>query len=317
MAERPEPSWAPSASVETLRARASCLAELRAFFAERGVIEVETPVLAAAGVTDIHVDSLREASTGRWLQTSPEYAMKRLLAAGLGDCYQITRAFRAGEQGRWHNPEFTLLEWYRLGFDATALMAEVAALVEQLLGQAAVHTLTYADAFLAAGLPDPLSAKDAELQSAAAQHPKASPLPSGLDRDGLLDWLFSQVVVPGLPARAFVTQFPASQAVLARLNTDDPRTAERFELFCDGIEIANGFHELTDAKALRERFARDQSRRAQAQQPVPTIDECLLAAMEAGLPDCAGVALGVDRLLALALNTAGISAVIAFDWDRA
>ncbi len=310
-------NWAPSASIEALRIRAHWLARIRAFFAERGVLEVETPVLAAAGVTDIHIDGLREASTGRWLQTSPEYAMKRLLAAGMGDCYQITRAFRAGEQGRWHNPEFTLLEWYRLGFDAQALMDEVAELVAMVLGPAPVHTRNYAEAFVIAGLPDPITASDSDIQQAAQQHPQAQPVPGDLNRDALLDWLFSQVVVPSLPERCFITHFPASQAVLARLSPENPQTAERFELFCQGIEMANGFDELTDAAELRARFARDQALREQADTVVPAIDERLLAALDAGLPDCAGVALGVDRLLALASGAEGISPVLAFDWDRA
>ncbi len=317
LAHHPTTDWSPSGSIEALRQRANWLARIRAFFAKRDVLEVETPVLAAAGVTDIHIDSLREASTGRWLQTSPEYAMKRLLAVGLGDCYQITRAFRAGEQGSWHNPEFTLLEWYRLGFNADALMAEVADLVAMVLGPAPIRTLTYAEVFTAAGLPDPITASDADIRQAAKRLPQVQPLPLGLDRNGLLDWLLSQVVVPSLPERCFITHFPASQAVLARLSPDDPRTAERFELFCDGIEIANGFHELTDAKELRNRFTRDQSARAQSGERVPEIDERLLAALESGLPDCAGVALGVDRVIALALGSKDIASVMAFSWDRA
>lgn len=317
MVDCPRPDWAPSAGIEALRQRADWLARIRGFFAKRDVLEVETPLLATAGVTDVHIDSLREASTGRWLQTSPEYAMKRLLAAGLGDCYQITRAFRAGEQGRWHNPEFTLLEWYRLGFDADALMAEVADLVAMVLGPAPVHTLTYAEAFVAAGLPDPITASDTDIHQAALQTPQAQPLPDKLERDVLLDWLCSQVVVPSLPERCFITHFPARQAVLARLNPDDPRTAERFELFCHGVELANGFHELSDAAELRERFVRDQSVRDQAGYVVPDIDERLLDAMEVGLPDCAGVALGVDRLIALAWGASDIAEVMAFNWDRA
>ena len=317
MAGRPKPHWAPAADIPALRYRAAQLAAIRAFFAQRHVVEVETPILAAAGVTDIHIDGLREAESGRWLQSSPEYAMKRLLAAGLGDCYQITRAFRAGEQGRWHNPEFTLLEWYRLGFDAEALMAEVAELVAEVLGVLPIATQTYAESFAKAGLPDPLTTSHADMCAAARQHDQAQPLPAGLEYDGLLDWLFSRVVVPCLPARCFITRFPAGQAVLARLSPDDPRTAERFELFCHGVEIANGFHELTDPDQLRERFRRDQSRRAESARPVPDIDERLLAAMASGLPACAGVALGIDRLIALGLDADGIEAAMAFNWDRA
>lgn len=309
--------WPPSADIPRLRQRAEWLAGMRRFFAEHGVVEVETPLLGQAGVTDIHIDSLRACDTGRWLQTSPEYAMKRLLAAGLGDCYQITRAFRAGEQGRWHNPEFTLLEWYRLGFSADQLMAEVGALVERFLGPATIARRPYAQAFMEAGLPDPLVATEPALMRSALAHPAATAMPPGLSRHALLDWLFSQVVVPGLPARCFVTHYPAAQAVLARLDDDDPRVAARFELFCHGVEIANGFHELTDPEALRRRFESDQAARQQAGREIPQIDERLLAAMTSGLPDCAGVALGVDRLFALAAGAESLAGIIAFPWDRA
>lgn len=273
-------------------------------------------MLAAAGVTDTRIEGLREQATGRWLQTSPEYAMKRLLAAGLGDCYQITRAFRAGEQGRWHNPEFSILEWYRTGFDAPTLMGEVADLVDGVLGPAPVETRAYAEAFTRQGLPDPLSATDDEIMAAVAEQ-LPGPLPAGLDRDGGLDLLLSTCVVPALPPRCVLTDYPASQAVLARLNPADPRVAERFELFCEGVEIANGFVELTDARALRARFARDQAARQAQGLPVPAIDERLLAAMEAGLPACAGVAMGLDRLMMLAEGADSLEAVIAFPWDRA
>ena len=315
--ERPDgDDWRPAAGLAALRRRAEYLAAIRRFFAARDVIEVETPLLARAGVTDVAIEGLREAATGRWLQTSPEYAMKRLLAAGLGDCYQITRAFRAGEQGRLHNPEFTLLEWYRLGWDGSGLMAEVAALVDGILGPLSVTQCTYRDAFLAAGLPDPIAAEDAALRQAAEQR-LAGVLPEGLGRAGYLDLLLDGVVVPTLPARCFLTRYPADQAVLARLDADDPRVAARFELFCEGVEIANGFVELTDAQALRSRFEADQAARAAAGVAVPAVDERLLAALESGLPDCAGVALGLDRLLMLAEGARSLDAVIAFPWEQA
>ena len=307
--------WRPTARADVLARRARWLAEIRAFFADRHVLEVQTPVLAAAGVTDVHIDGMREAGTGRWLQTSPEYAMKRLLAAGVGDCYQIAPAFRDGEQGRWHNPEFTLLEWYRLGFDAPALMDEVSMLVDRILGPGHYHRGSYQGFFLAAGLPDPLTATEDALQKAAAKAP--IPPPGGLDRSGLLDWLFSETVVPALPPRAFVTGFPAEQAVLARREAADPRVAARFELFCNGVELANGFDELTDPVELRGRLERDQQQRRTAERTVPVIDERLLAAMAHGLPACAGVALGLDRLFALAAGVDSIAEVMAFDWPHA
>ena len=308
--------WRPAAPIAVLHRRADTLADIRQFFTDRGVREVETPLLSASGVTDRHIDSLREQATGRWLQTSPEYAMKRLLAAGFGDCYQITRAFRGGEQGRWHNPEFSILEWYRTGFDGPALRGEIADLVDRVLGPAPVETRSYAEAFMDQGLPDPLSARDDEVLAAAA-HWLPGPLPPGLDREGSLDLLLGTCVVPNLPSRCFLTDYPASQAVLARLNPSDPRVAERFELFCSGVEIANGFVELTDATALRARFADDQAAREAQGRPVPAMDERLLAAMEAGLPACAGVAIGLDRLIMLREGAASLEAVMAFPWNRA
>ncbi|RZU97973.1 EF-P lysine aminoacylase EpmA [Spiribacter vilamensis] len=309
--------WAPAASLAVLRQRAEWLAGLRRFFHERGVIEVETPVLAAAGVTDPQVECLQESTTERWLQPSPEYAMKRLLAAGIGDCYQITPAFRAGEQGRWHNPEFTLLEWYRVGFSADAMMDEVEQLTACVLGAGQTARLTYQSSFIAAGLPDPLTASEARLAAAAAANPSARPVPAGLSRRDLLDWLFSQVVTSHLPERCFITHYPADQAVLARLDPTDPSVAERFELFVQGVEIANGFRELTDAVAQRDRFEADQAARRAAGQAVMAMDERLLAAMTAGLPDCAGVAMGLDRLFAIAAGVESLAGVLAFPWLRA
>jgi len=309
-------AWRPAAGVAALRRRAGRLARLREFFAARGVTEVETPVLAAAGVTDVQLEGYPvPAAGGRWLQTSPEYAMKRLLAAGFGDCYQITRAFRAGERGRLHNPEFSLLEWYRLGFGQERLMAEVAELAALVLGPGETVRLSYREAFAAAGLPDPIVTGTSALAAAAAGAGVA--VPPRLDRDALLDLLFGTVVVAALPARCFVTHFPASQAALARLSPEDPRVAERFELFCEGVELANGFRELADPAEQRARFAADRARREAAGRPLPGVDERLLAALEAGLPDCAGVAVGLDRLFMLAEGAERIDAVMAFPWERA
>ena len=308
--------WRPAAQIAVLHRRAETLADIRQFFIDRGVREVDTPLLAAAGVTDRHIEGLREQATGRWLQTSPEYAMKRLLAAGFGDCYQITRAFRAGEQGRRHNPEFSILEWYRTGSDGSALRDEIVELVEAVLGPAPVETRSYAEAFRRQGLPDPLDATDDEILGAATQW-LSGPRPIGLDREAGLDLLLSTCVVPDLPSRCFLVDYPASQAVLARLNPTDPRVADRFELFCSGVEIANGFVELTDAHALRARFAEDQAWRRRQGRPVPAMDERLLAAMEAGLPACAGVAMGLDRLIMLREGADSLEAVLAFPWNRA
>jgi elongation factor P--(R)-beta-lysine ligase len=298
------------------------LARVRAFFAARHVLEVETPMLSPTGATDPALESLEvnTFTSPRFLHTSPEFPMKRLLAAGSGDIYQIARVFRVGEAGRYHNPEFTLLEWYRTGFDARRLMDEVATLVRTLAGTAdpgAAERLTYAQAFrLHAGL-DPLRASEAELSACAADH--GIDLTGALDRDGWLDLILSQVVVPAFPPGrlTFIHDYPASQAALARLRPEDPTVAERFELFWGSLELANGFHELTDAREQAERFKRDlEKRRACGLAPMP-VDTRLLAALEAGLPDCAGVALGLDRLLMCLTGCGHIREVLAFPWERA
>jgi lysyl-tRNA synthetase class 2 len=320
-------SWRPTAGLENLGQRAAILAAIRRFFAERQVLEVETPVLARAAAGDANIDSLSlpyggpGAPPGRrlWLQTSPEFAMKRLLAAGSGSIYQICRAFRAGERGRRHNPEFTLLEWYRVGFDHRQLMDEVAALVAMVLGPRPVEALAYRDAFQRFAGVDPFRCSMPELAESARVHGVAPPPLPDEARDGWLDLLLSEVVAPklGRDTFTFICDFPASQAALARLRREsDAVVAERFELFVDGIEIANGYHELADAAEQRQRFEQERSRRLALGQPESGVDERLLAALAAGLPDCAGVALGVDRLVMVAVGAARIDEVMAFPVER-
>jgi lysyl-tRNA synthetase class 2 len=302
------------------------LATVRAFFSERRVLEVETPALSAAATTDVALASFSVPYEGPgappgqrlFLQTSPELAMKRLLAAGSGDIYQVARVFRDGEAGRWHNPEFTLLEWYRVGFDHRQLMDEVQALVERLLPRPLPFSrVGYVDLFLDHLDLDALTADASRLADAACEN--GIEVTDGLDRDGWLDLLFSHLIAPRLAGQGgvFVVGYPASQAALARLDPDDPRVAERFELYVDGVELANGFHELTDPEEQRKRFERDNhSRRAQGL-PSMTIDERLLGAMNHGLPPCAGVALGLDRLLMLATGARRMDEVLAFSVGRA
>jgi elongation factor P--(R)-beta-lysine ligase len=318
-------AWRPGASRAALTERARMLAQARAFFAERGVLEVETPLMSAAGVTDPQIESLttrvRGIDTLLYLIASPEFAMKRLLASGSGDIYQIGKAFRDGERGRWHNPEFTLIEWYRMAFDETALMSEVEALVNLLLAPqraaASFERLSYAEALRRHARIDAYGASDAELDAAAAAH--GIVCASELDRDGRLDLLMGAVAGPrlgrGLPC--FVCDYPASQASLARLKPGAPPLAARFELYVDGLEIANGFHELGAAAEQRVRFDTDLAVRHARGQALPPIDERLLAALDAGLPDCAGVALGFDRLVAVALGADRLSDVVAFSIDNA
>ena len=330
------PAWRPAASPEALRLRAELLATTRRFFAERGVLEVETPTLAGAAATDPHLASLAARCGDRllYLQTSPEYAMKRLLAAGSGPIYQLGRAFRDGESGRRHNPEFTLLEWYRPGFDHHRLMDEVEELLGATLGLAQrpagrlpAERLSYREAFRRHAGIDPLTdplerlaAAALELAGPSESGGRASLPDLGDDRDAWLDLLMVFAVQErlGRGRATLLYDYPASQAALARVRRDEDgtRVAERFEVFVEGVELANGFHELTDAVEQRRRFEHDlEIRRARGLPEVP-LDERLLAALEEGMPACAGVALGVDRLVMLAAGAESIDQVMAFPVDR-
>jgi lysyl-tRNA synthetase class 2 len=313
-----------------LRQRAAILGAIRDFFAARGVLEVETPALSPSGVTDPALESVTAAvvslgSAPRYLQTSPEFAMKRLLAAGSGDIYQLCRVFRDDELGRWHQPEFTLLEWYRVGWDDERLMTEVETLLATAVTAArdapspaalrgSVRT-TYADAVERAldVRPDaPTNVLARRLEAAGID------VPQGLAHDAVLDLAFGTVVVARFDPKVFtfVCDYPASQAALARIKATAPPVAARFEVFAGGIELANGFHELTDASEQRRRFAADQAVRRNAGRHVPPVDEAFLAALAAGLPDCAGVAVGIDRLVALATGQSGIAATLSFAHTR-
>ncbi|RRQ21099.1 EF-P lysine aminoacylase EpmA [Thiohalobacter thiocyanaticus] len=323
-----ENPWQPAAGLDVLRLRAELLTRIRAFFAERDVLEVETPLLSHAGLPTPQLESFAahpasrpETPTG-YLHTSPEFPMKRLLAAGSGPIYQICKVFRADECGRRHNPEFTLLEWYRVGFDAPALMTEVETLLESLFDDTrpvgGIQRLSYREAFLQYAGVDGLEDAIAPLRWALDEH--AIPVPDGMpadDPDPWRDLLLTQVIEPRLPPAVFLYDYPASQAALARIRPGRPPVAERFELYLDGVEIANGFHELTDAVEQRRRFEAENARRiGQGLAPVP-LDEHLLAALEHGLPDCAGVAVGLDRLLMRTAGVEDIDAVLAFPWERA
>jgi len=288
------PVWQPTCSVAALHARAELLRAVRQFFHDRGVLEVQTGVLGAATVTEPAVESIAVPGVG-YLQTSPEYQLKRLLAAGAPSLYQLGPVFRAGESGRHHNPEFVMLEWYRLGFDDRQLMAEVAALVDLALGPLPCSTLTY--------------------QQVVALAPE-EPAVGSLNPREELDLRFSQGLDALPRGRFFITDYPADQAALARLRPDNPAVAARFELVIDGLEVANGYWELGDAAALGRRFREDLDIRRQRGQPEPPLDQRFLAAMAAGLPSCAGVALGFDRLLMLKLGASSLAEVMAFPIDR-
>jgi elongation factor P--(R)-beta-lysine ligase len=317
--------WRPGATAETLRRRAGLLEATRSFFAARGLLEVETPVLVRSAVTDPQLASFTVGtSPERYLQTSPEHAMKRLLAAGSGDIWQLARVFRQEESSTVHNPEFTMVEWYRLGFDMEELALETCQLVNALLvaaGQPArgIQGVHYRDALASELGFDPLSAAAGSLRDACRGAGLAASSAHGATRDDLLDFLMAVRVGPRLGARdlTWVHHYPASQAALARIDPEDPGSALRFEVYADGVELANGFVELASPGEQRARFEADRAERRRRSLPQPPVDESLLAALQAGLPPCAGVALGFDRVVMLALGARHIDEVIAFGWDRA
>jgi lysyl-tRNA synthetase class 2 len=316
--------WRPSADLATLRLRASLLARTREYFARSGALEVETPLLVRAAVTDVHIEALEvrevDGQLCGFLHTSPEYAMKRLLAAGAGDIYQVSHVFRGGERGIRHHPEFTMIEWYRVGWDDGRLMNDVEQLAATLLAGhvpvAPARRVTYSEAFSNCLDVEPIGASAQNLRAALEQARIHVPDSVAADRDALLDLGLSQVVAPSFPEDrlTFVTQFPASQAALARLNGD---VAARFEAFWGALELANGFHELGDAREQTQRFMEDRRTRAQRGLPDRAPDDRLLAALTAGLPDCAGVALGFDRLVMIAAGKKRIDEVLAFTSERA
>ncbi|MDJ0739270.1 MAG: EF-P lysine aminoacylase EpmA [Gammaproteobacteria bacterium] len=319
--------WRPGADLAALRARATLLADLRRHFADGGVLEVETPLACATAGTDPALQPLTARYRGPvypdgttlYLQTSPEFAMKRLLAAGSGPIYQICKAFRDGEAGRLHNPEFTILEWYRPGCDLPTLIDEVADVARLALGMpdlAARHN-DYAALFAQHLDIDVFAADPESLRGYAVARHILGAEGMELDRDGWLDLLFSHLIQPALGADrlCFVTDYPASQAALARLNADG-QTAARFELFYRGVELANGFHELSDADEQAARFEADNCARRAAGRPPIKVDRRVLAALQHGLPDCAGVAVGLDRLLMLRLGCRDIDAVMSFSLQR-
>jgi lysyl-tRNA synthetase class 2 len=314
--------WRPTASIATLEVRAKMLRAIREYFAATRALEVETPTLSAAAVSDVHLASVHATTNAqdRFLITSPEYAMKRLLAAGCGDIWQIGRVYRDDELGRWHNPEFTMIEWYRLGMDHHSLMSDVERLINAALPSAKqfdrAERMTYRDAVqLHAGvdaLEDPTAVFVARLESANIDVPRDL----HTDRDACLDLIMSTLVGPhlGQERLTFIYDYPASQAALARIRGP---VASRFEAYLNGIELVNGFHELANAAEQRARFEADLEQRQKRGLPRTPIDEHFLSALEHGLPECAGVALGFDRLVMCAIDAKHIQEVLAFPFARA
>jgi elongation factor P--(R)-beta-lysine ligase len=320
--------WRPTAAFKALKLRAELYALIRRFFAERGVLEVETPILSQAGNTDPNIESLSLEFQGpvtagerrRWLRTSPEFPLKRLLAAGVGDCYELGRVFRNGEAGRRHNPEFTMLEWYRLGMDHRQLMEECADLVQAAMAlvgkRTTVRATSYRDLYRDRFGFDAHTASEAEIHAPLAMFELDA---SGLGRDDLLDLLMTHLIQPMLPANRvlLVYDYPASQCALARIRDGEPPVTERFELYLGQFEVANGYHELCDATEQRTRFERDLLVRHERRVAKPPLDQRLLAGLGEGLPPCAGVALGVDRLLMAMLGASDIAEVLAFPFAQA
>lgn len=326
MASSATDRWLPSATRERLAKRAALLATVRQFFETRSVLEVETPMLVNAAVTDVDLRPVELALGDRrlFLQTSPEYAMKRLLAAGIGDVYQLCKVVRGDERSRLHNPEFTILEWYRVGFEMTGLIQEVAALLDALVTRVgstarALRLVSYREVFQTSLQIDPLDASTEDLAKIAATHGLTGHHLTTLGRDELLDFLMGAVIGPTLGRGEWLalTHYPASQAALAQLDPADPRVALRFEIYADGIELANGFQELADANEQRARFMADNATRCAQGLPEMPIDEPLLAALEAGLPACSGVALGFDRAMMIAVGAQNIDEVVSFTIETA
>jgi len=321
-------SWQPQASLDVIRLRARVYQTIRDFFKQRKVLEVDTPCLASATSTDVHIESFvtqfhgphsNELQQTYYLGTSPEFFMKRLLAAGSGSIYQLCHAFRQSEFGTQHNPEFTMLEWYRVDMGYRVLMEEVAQLVQLLLKQdlKGIEYLTYQQAFMQILQINPLTATASELKQCAEKF--------GFyvddviqDKDLYLDFLMSHKVQPrlGIGCLTFIYEYPASQCALARLAPGNEQVAERFELFFNGVELANGFQELTDAEEQLVRFKRELKIREKQGSAGFSYDQNLIAALRAGLPECSGVAMGIDRLIQIMSGQKNLGDILAFPFNR-
>ncbi|MCB1615618.1 MAG: EF-P lysine aminoacylase GenX [Pseudomonadales bacterium] len=322
-ASKQMPDWEPSATLETLKRRAQLIAGVRAFFYEQGVLEVDVPCLVKTAVTDVNVESftvlsvVNKTAPAYYLATSPEYYLKRLLSSGSGPIYSLCKVFRDEPDGRFHQPEFTLLEWYRPGFDEQMLMDEMLALLRQFNPDWSAERISYGDLFENTLGFDPHSAPIEVLRDCAHRFIDLHD-DEKWGRDDYLDLLMSHLFQPQMQGLVFVYDYPESQAALARLTDDEKgrRVARRFELYCDGVELANGYYELKDSKEQKKRFLRDNRQRKERGLPTHSIDGELLAALDAGLPDCSGVAMGVERLLMALLQKEDIGEVVAFALHR-
>ncbi len=321
-------AWQPKARIENLRIRAQLLARIRDFFAQRNILEVETPLLGRGATTDIYIHSfttvyhppgVQENSQLFYLQTSPEFAMKRLLAANSGAIYQICKAFRNGEFGRKHNSEFTMLEWYRPGFNHHQLMDEMDEFLQYILNTSSAQRFSYVAMFQHYLNLHPYASSVFDLKNCAKEQGLGEVAGIDDDKNTWLDLLLTHFIEPhlGKNAPVFIYDFPASQASLAKIRQDDFPVAERFEVYMQGMELANGFHELSDAKEQEQRFIADNLQRKKLGLAEITIDHYLIQALENDFPECAGVALGIDRLMMLALQTESIEQVLSFTLENA
>ncbi len=319
----PPQQWMPTASISAIKERARLLKNIRDFFDCRNIIEVETPILSHFGGTEPNLIPIKSEFTQLgmvtkgFLQTSPEFAMKRLLAAGIGDCYQIVKAFRNEESGRHHNPEFSLLEWYRVGINEMQLLQQVDELLQQVLGSEQAEYCQYQQLFIDHLQCDPLQTSIQQLKSIAVSRIENPPQLESVDE--YLELLFCFCIEPkiGLDRPCFVTHYPASQASLARISEINPKLSCRFEIFYKGLELGNGFYELTDAKEQQIRFEKENKRRQHLGLDIIAIDNRFIAALENGLPESSGIAIGIDRMLMILLSAQHIDEVISFPIDRA
>ncbi len=316
--------WQPAASIGNLKRRAQLINNIRSFFAERGVMEVETPSISRYPTLDLHLESfgvnIDSDLPPRYLITSPEYHMKRLIAAGSGSIYQICKSFRCDEVGAHHNPEFTILEWYRVGWNHLQLMEEIEGLMMQIMGTGKATRTSYREIFRSLLQLDPLEFEHKEFKTLCQKlgaKPPQDLLSESASKDECLNYLMGSYIEPqlGRDNPVFVCDFPASQASLSRIHKTDPRLSTRFEVYYKGIELGNGFYELTDAGVQEKRFRETNTLREQMGKARLHPDRSFLAALEQGMPDCAGVAMGLDRMLMLAMGQDKIERVMSFTWN--
>lgn len=313
--------WQPTATLEVIKLRMRMYQQIRQFFAARGVLEVETPILSNGSVPEPAIEPFythyhTHITKPLFLQTSPELPMKRLLVAGSGAIFQICKVFRDGEAGRWHNPEFTMLEWYRPHFAVDALLDEIDELLQLLLHTTHLEQIDYCDIFEQYTEIHPLYTSLEELQKYVSRFGLET---KSLNRDTCLQLILSQEIEPYLAQMhpVAIVHFPASQAALARKHPENPLLSERFEVYVQGVELANGFHELTDPVEQEQRFEEDLVKRHEANQGVYPLDEHFLAALHVGMPPTSGVAIGLDRLLMLMVKAGHIREVLAFSIENA